>query len=158
VLIERFNRTLRQLLSIFAHQNPQDWDDHLPYLLMAYRATEHSSTKCIPNLMMLGREITMPIDLMVGMPPFKNVIMTLNWKNANTMLVIGCEEFVNYSLRPVFNPTRSYCNVPNCNSKFARFPEYVKHWKMVHKETIYVYSCNICQKRFRRKERAVSHA
>lgn len=125
---------------------------------MAYRATEHSSTKCSPNLMMLGCEITMPIDLMVGMPPFKNVIMTLNWKNANTMLVIGCEEFVNYSLRPVFNPTRSYCNVPNCNSKFARFPEYVKHWKMVHKETIYAYSCNICQKRFRGKERAVSHA
>lgn len=68
------------------------------------------------------------------------------------------EEFVNYSLRPVFNPVGSYCNVPNCNSKFARFPEYVKHWKMVHKETIYVYSCNICQKRFRRKERGVSYA
>ena len=34
-LIERFNRTLKQLLKIFASENPKDWDDHLPFLLMA---------------------------------------------------------------------------------------------------------------------------
>ena len=68
-LVERFNRTLKQMLSLFAHENPQDWDDHIPYLLMAYRATEHASTKCSPNLLMLGREITCPIDLIAGLPP-----------------------------------------------------------------------------------------
>lgn len=68
-LVERFNRTLKQMLSLFAHENPQDWDDHIPYLLMAYRSTEHASTKCSPNLLMLGREITMPIDLIAGPPP-----------------------------------------------------------------------------------------
>ncbi|CAG2236052.1 unnamed protein product [Mytilus edulis] len=57
------------MLSLFAHENPQDWDDHIPYLLMAYRSTEHASTKCSPNLLMLGREITMPIDLIAGPPP-----------------------------------------------------------------------------------------
>jgi len=70
-LLERFNRTLKQLLSLFAYDNTQDWDDHLPYLLMAYRSTEHASTKCSPNLLMLGREISCPIDLMVGFPPDK---------------------------------------------------------------------------------------
>ena len=68
-LVERFNRIQRQMLSLFAHENPLDWDDHIPYLLMAYRATEHASTKCSPNLLMLGREVTMPIDLIVGLPP-----------------------------------------------------------------------------------------
>ncbi|CAC5372842.1 unnamed protein product [Mytilus coruscus] len=55
--------------SLFAHESPQDWDDHIPYLLMAYRSTEHASTKCSPNLLMLGREITMPIDLIAGPTP-----------------------------------------------------------------------------------------
>ncbi|CAC5367719.1 unnamed protein product [Mytilus coruscus] len=68
-LIERFNRTLKQLLRMFSHENPTDWDDHLPYVLMAYRATEQNSTKCTPNLLMLGREIWCPIDLMAGPPP-----------------------------------------------------------------------------------------
>ena len=56
------------MLSIFVDENQRNWDDHLPYLLMAYRATEHKSTHCSPNLLMLGREIKCPIDLMVGNP------------------------------------------------------------------------------------------
>ena len=34
----------------------------------AIRAGE--STQCSPNLMMLGREVELPIDLMFGTPPF----------------------------------------------------------------------------------------
>lgn len=35
-VVERFNRTLKQMLSIFCSENKRDWDDHLPYLMMAY--------------------------------------------------------------------------------------------------------------------------
>ena len=38
-LVERFNRTLIAMLSAFVNDNRLDWDDHLPYLMMAYRAT-----------------------------------------------------------------------------------------------------------------------
>ena len=68
-LVERFNRTLKQMLGIFATENPRNWDDYLPYLLMAYRATQNKSTGCTPNLIFLQREITCPIELMVGPPP-----------------------------------------------------------------------------------------
>lgn len=68
-LVERFNRTLGQMLSIFVSENFNDWDDLLPCLLMAYRATEQKSTKCSPNLMMFGRETNFPFDLIVGKPP-----------------------------------------------------------------------------------------
>ena len=68
-LIERFNRTLISMLSMFVDQNQQDWDDHLPYVMAAYRATQHKSTGVTPNLLMLNREIDCPIDLMVGPPP-----------------------------------------------------------------------------------------
>ena len=68
-LVERFNRTLKQMLKIFSAENPKDWDDHLPYLLMAYRASPHKSTGCTPNLLFLQREVACPLDLMVGPPP-----------------------------------------------------------------------------------------
>ena len=45
------------------------WDDHLPYVMAAYRDTQHKSTGLIPNLLMLNREIDCPLDLMVGLPP-----------------------------------------------------------------------------------------
>ncbi|MCG8096512.1 MAG: DDE-type integrase/transposase/recombinase [Candidatus Thiodiazotropha endolucinida] len=68
-LVERFNRTLKQMLRSFAVENPQNWDDYLPYILMAYRATQNKSTGCTPNLVFLNREISCPLDLMIGPPP-----------------------------------------------------------------------------------------
>ena len=56
------------MLRMFAAENPSNWDDYLPFLLMAYRAT-NKSTGCTPNLVFLQREISCPLDLMVGQPP-----------------------------------------------------------------------------------------
>jgi hypothetical protein len=57
------------MLKAFVNENRDDWDDHLPYLTMAYRATVHESTGCSPNLLMLGREVSLPLDVMMGPPP-----------------------------------------------------------------------------------------
>ena len=67
--VERWNRTIQQMLKAFVNKNRDDWDDHLPYLCMAYRATPHESTGCSPNLMMFGQENNLPLDVMVGHPP-----------------------------------------------------------------------------------------
>lgn len=63
-LVENFNRTLINMLSKFCQTNKTNWDHHLPYLLCAYRSSIHESTGCSPNLLMLGREINLPVDLM----------------------------------------------------------------------------------------------
>ena len=68
-MIERFNRTLIAMLAMFVDSNQKDWDDHLPYVMAAYRATQHKSSGVTPNLLMLNREINYPLDLMVGPPP-----------------------------------------------------------------------------------------
>ena len=68
-MIERYNRSLLTMLSLFVNENHDDWDEQLPYVMAAYRATEHKSTSCTPNLLMLNRETTCPLDLMVGYPP-----------------------------------------------------------------------------------------
>ena len=67
-MVECFNRTLEAQLSKFADHNQKDWDEHIPFLLMAYRSATHDTTHCSPVKMMLGRELKMPIDLMLGSP------------------------------------------------------------------------------------------
>jgi transposase InsO family protein len=66
--VERFNRTLLAMLSTVVNENMDDWDDHLPYVMSAYRSSVHDSTGCTPNKLMLGRESTTPVDLLYPLP------------------------------------------------------------------------------------------
>lgn len=68
-MVERYNRTAQSMLAMLVNENRSDWDDHLPFIMMAYRASVHESTKCTPNLLLLGREIRLPIDVIAGPPP-----------------------------------------------------------------------------------------
>ena len=68
-MVERFNRTLVKMLSMFVDDNHRNWDEQIPYVMMAYRATEHETTGMSPNMLMLGREISTPLDIMFEMPP-----------------------------------------------------------------------------------------
>lgn len=64
-LDERFNATSQKMLSLLVNESRNNWDDHLPYVLMAYRATTHDNTH-YPNLSMTGREMNLPTDVMTG--------------------------------------------------------------------------------------------
>jgi hypothetical protein len=63
-MVERNNRTILTMLSAFVNEHQNDWDEHLPYISMAYRATEHETTGNTPNYMMLGT----PLDIQYCMP------------------------------------------------------------------------------------------
>ena len=56
------------MLSSFVNKHRNDWDDHLPYLLMAYSASENDSTGSSPFKMMFGREMSYPLDIIAGNP------------------------------------------------------------------------------------------
>ena len=66
---ERFNRTLLAMLSMFVDEYGQTWEDHLPYVMMAYRSSIHDTTGLSPNMLMLAREVNLPLDLTMGPPP-----------------------------------------------------------------------------------------
>ena len=68
-MVERFNRTLCAMLSTFVEENHRNWDSLLPYVMMAYRCTEHETTGMTPNMLMLGRETSTPLDICFEMPP-----------------------------------------------------------------------------------------
>ena len=44
-MVERFNRTLLNMLTITTDENVQNWDTLLPGLMMAYRSSVHETTK-----------------------------------------------------------------------------------------------------------------
>ena len=64
--VERYNRTLLQMIRCFLQGYPNTWDENLPYLISAIRSTVHRQTNYTPNMMMLGREVTMPVEVMLG--------------------------------------------------------------------------------------------
>ena len=66
---ERFHRTLNSMLGKVVKESERDWDEKLPQVMAAYRASPHSSTGFTPNHLFLGRETKMPLDLIMGVPP-----------------------------------------------------------------------------------------
>ena len=67
-MIERANRTIINMLSAFVSDHQRDWDQYVPLVMMAYRSLVHDSINTSASMMMLGREIQLPIDLIFGSP------------------------------------------------------------------------------------------
>ena len=66
--VERFNRTLINMLSMYCQNDQTQWDEYLQQLMMAYRASVNSSTGKTPNMMTLGREAVVPMQAIIGKP------------------------------------------------------------------------------------------
>ena len=65
-MVERFNRTLIQVLKPLVNANLDDWDEQCDFVVHAYNSTVHASTNCSPNLLVFGEDMIMPADLMFG--------------------------------------------------------------------------------------------
>ena len=66
--VERFHRTLNAMIGKVVAVNQKDWDEHLPSVMAAYRASRHETTGYSPNFMMFGRENSAPLDVVFGVP------------------------------------------------------------------------------------------
>ena len=53
-LVERFNRTLLAMLAMFVSQEHDNWDDLLPFMMLAYNTTVHTSTGFTPYRLVFG--------------------------------------------------------------------------------------------------------
>ncbi|XP_064620321.1 uncharacterized protein LOC135483366 [Lineus longissimus] len=66
---ERFNKTLIRMIKAYLKGQQDQWDVNLGCLAAAYRATPNESTKLTPNLLMLGREVRLPAEVMFPYRP-----------------------------------------------------------------------------------------
>lgn len=61
-LVERLHRTLTDSLACIVRRDGRDWDRWVPYALMAYRTTPHSSIGYSPHFLIHGRELRQPFE------------------------------------------------------------------------------------------------
>ena len=61
-LVERFNRTLTNMLAKTVEQGGKDWDQRVPFVLFAYMASAQGSTQESLFFLLYGRDPLLPTD------------------------------------------------------------------------------------------------
>ena len=64
--VERYNRTLLNMVRTLRSKNVSEWDMYLPHIASAIRSIENRHTGFTANRLMLGRETTKPVEIMYG--------------------------------------------------------------------------------------------
>ena len=72
-LVERFNS---EMLSKSVKRNGRDWDQHISYVLFAYRTSPQSSTGESPFFLLYGRDPQLPTEAVLTIDPDRTTIDT----------------------------------------------------------------------------------
>ena len=65
-LVERFSRTLQDMLATTVKDHLFNWEEALRKVCLAYNSSVQASTGYTPFFLMFGREARLPIDIMYG--------------------------------------------------------------------------------------------
>lgn len=67
---EKFMNTMKKTLTkmVESHESESDWDEVLPFVLMAYNSSVHETTNATPNSLVFGDEVALPIDMITDPP------------------------------------------------------------------------------------------
>jgi hypothetical protein len=77
-LVERFNRTLTQMLSMVVDTDNTNWDRMLPLVLFAYRTSKHEATQHSPFELLYGRQARLPMELSLAVNADPQVVESLS--------------------------------------------------------------------------------
>ena len=66
--VERLHGTINQFMRIMLDRNECDWVRYIPAWSLAYNTKVHGATGVTPALAFLGRELRLPLDLMIRLP------------------------------------------------------------------------------------------
>lgn len=96
-IVERFHRTLSQLMVAVVHENPTNWSDHLDSAVFAYNNTISSTTGFTPHELLYGCSIQLPDKIIKNESPIYNYDnyrdelrfnLAKNWKMARENIYI----------------------------------------------------------------------
>ena len=63
--VERMVKMVGNLKALF-RKTYREWDENQPLLTLAYRSTVHEVLGFTPNFVMAGREVFLPLNIMMG--------------------------------------------------------------------------------------------
>jgi hypothetical protein len=61
-LIERYNKSIIQILKCYVLKAPEEWDNYVPLAVAAYNSSVHRITNCTPYLAFFGRKPTTTLN------------------------------------------------------------------------------------------------
>ena len=79
-MVERFHRTLTNMLAKRVHCLGKDWDEQLPYVLFAYRSSVQMSTQESPFYLLYGRDPRLPAAEVLAAPDDRRVVDVRDYK------------------------------------------------------------------------------
>ena len=88
-LVERYNRTLRAMLSKTVEYGKKNWDEQIPYVLFAYRAYLQEPTTESPFFLLYGHDPRLPSQAMLSPAKTRRVLherMSAAWEGARAMI------------------------------------------------------------------------
>lgn len=62
-LVERFNKTLSNMLAMYVNERHNDWDRFLSFCFLAYNSSNQESTKFSPCFLLYGRNPILPTEI-----------------------------------------------------------------------------------------------
>ena len=68
-LVERFNHTFAEMLSMYVSSCHNDWDEVVDFVVFAYNTSRQESTGASPFYLLYGREAVLPVDVALGNSP-----------------------------------------------------------------------------------------
>ena len=93
-ICERMHKLLTDMISHFVRKDARNWDEYVPYAIMAYRAMPHCSTGYSPYYLVFGKEMRHPIEddwrpivssRVIKENEYKN--MSSGWQHAHAKLI-----------------------------------------------------------------------
>ena len=112
------NRTIEAQLSIFVQDHQRDWDEFIPLLMMAYRSSIYDTTKCSPAKLMLGRELRLPVDLLLGRPVLEEPDLTTPYTELLQEKLETVHAFARSSLKLSSDHSKLYYDTKSSNDTY----------------------------------------
>ena len=84
-LVERFYRTLTDMLAKTVAQGGKDWDQRLPYVLFVYRSSPQSSVSESLFYLLYGKDPQLPSESILEAPKDKRMTSLVDYKGELTI-------------------------------------------------------------------------
>ena len=118
-VVERFNRTLTDMLAKSVSPGVTEWDQRLPYVLFSYRASLQSSTGESPFFLLYGRDPRLPTETVLSPPPDRQVLMLDDYKSTLVRELSASWRQAQESVQIAQNQQKRQYDKSEKNSKFS---------------------------------------